>query len=249
MADEKVDKTVKSPNKSKLANVFEQAEEERKRRLLASRFEIARSGVKAYEKGDYKQAVKDFQTYIHIIEEVKDVGPGELLPKHFDLEKDEPEVMMLCGVLWDLIKIYDHMSSEEKKAEFLVYLNKYVLLCRGMRFEHVASESIRKYVSTGHGKNIVELKLAYASITNSRCFVATSLLDLIEPRTIIRLRVFRDQALENSKTGKKFVAVYYKCGPRLAKILNASPHFIRRVTAKILDQLSRVLDRFGSSPY
>ena len=244
MANEKIDQGTKLPAKSKLATAFEQAEEERKRRLLASRFEIARSGIKAYERGDYKQAVKDFQTYIHIIEEVKDVEAGGLLPEHFDPEKDEPEVLMLCGVLWDMIKIYDHMSSAEKKAEFLLYLNKYVLLCRGMKFKHIASESLRKYVSTGHGKNIPELKQAYASLSDSRCFVVTSLMDVTHSDTLLYLKEFRDRVLYRSAIGKALVFGYYQCGPTIARWLNASPLIFRKSVAKGLDLLAQLVRRF-----
>ena len=241
MSEEKILRNGREPGKSKLATAFELAEEERKRRLMASRFQVARSGVSAYTSGDYKQAVQDFQTYIHIIEEAKSVEPGGLLPQHFDREKDQSEVLMLCGVLWDLIKIYDRMSSPEKKADFLAYLNKYVLLSRGMRFQHISSESIRKYVSTGHGKNTNALNEAYSSLVNSRCFIVTSLSDLIQLETLETLRAWRDRVLLSSHLGRFFIQVYEKYGPWLARLLNRAPQRMRRAVAAALDRLAQRL--------
>lgn len=244
MSEEKGMRSGREPGKSKLATAFEQADEERKRRLMASRFQVARSGIKAYETGDYKQAVQDFQTYIHIIEEAKSVEVGGLLPQHFDREREQPEVLMLCGVLWDLIKIYDRMSSAEKKADFLAYLNKYVLLSRGMNFEHISSESIRKYVSTGHGKNTNALNEAYASLVNSRCFIVTSLLDLTSLETLEALRTFRDQELRPLKGGQVLIQYYERTAPGLARILNQSPHCVRVTIALALGGMARVIQAY-----
>ena len=241
MSEEKGLRVGREPGKSKLAAAFERAEEERRRRLMASRFQVARSGIKAYETGDYKQAVQDFQTYIHIIEEAKSVEAGGLLPQHFDREKEQPEVLMLCGVLWDLIKIYDRMSSTEKKAEFLAYLNKYVLLSRGMKFQHISSESIRKYVSTGHGKNTNALNEAYASLVNSRCFIVTSLLDLTSLETLEILRAFRDQELRHWRWGRVFIQCYERYAPGLAGLLNQSPQCVRKIIALTLAGVARVI--------
>src|SRR3954462_12349211 len=77
---------------------MERAEEERRRKLLQKRLELARIGVRAYDAHNFALAVQSFNTYLKILEDSKGVGDGMLSPAHFDQKKDLSELLLISGV-------------------------------------------------------------------------------------------------------------------------------------------------------
>lgn len=214
------------------------ADEERRRKLQGQRIDIARIGVLAYQKHKVGDAAVAFHSYIRILEELKGCQEGGLMPTHFDFKKDLQELLLISGVYWDLAKMYDHSQGEEKSREFFRYLRKYIIFSKNMPYQVLCAETLRKYLSTGHPVHVKEFKQAYVEITGTRCFVATSLVDVISAPTLDRLRAYRDERLLRTFAGRAFVAVYYRVGPVIARVLDRCPRVLRVVVARALDRFA-----------
>lgn len=229
--------------RKRIEKLNKQAEDERKRKLLHHRIDIAKAGIAYYQRGRIPDAVRSFATYLKIIEETKQVDDGGLVPTCFEFPKDLPEVMMISGIYWDLVKIYDQSKNKEKVKEFRLYLKKFVLFSMGMPYQHVSSESLRKYLATNKAVHTGELKEAYARINVTKCFIASSLVELLQPGTVPTLRNYRDQMLLKHFLGTGFVKTYYLIGPTLARLTNKLPLKLRK---KIANQLDRLAERIKS---
>lgn len=227
-----------SRTRRKVQQAVEQAEAEYRRQMLIKRIELASSGLKAFATGKHAEAVKNFKTYLHILEDWKGVGPGGLTPGLFDVQKDAAELLLMSGVYWDLVKLYDRTKSAEKQAEFLGYLEKYILFSKGMPFQALCAETLRKYLATEKPRHRDDFKNAYKMIAVHKCFVATALFDVTDPETIEFLRLFRDEKLSHSPVGRKFIDLYYRHGPRLAELTNRAPRPVRAALGRSLDLMA-----------
>jgi len=211
--------------------------------MLRRRIELAQSGVRAFENKKITDAVKAFHSYIRILEDWKGVPEGKLTPSHFDVKADVAELLLISGVYWDLAKLYDRTKSVDKQREFMHYLEKYILFARGMPFQHVCMETMRKYISNEKPVHKPEFKNAFKMLGGkSSCFVATSLMDVCDPATLPRLRRFRDERLTSSRGGRAFIDWYYENGPALALAADRAPQWFRAVLGRTLDRLARRLE-------
>jgi hypothetical protein len=224
--------------RNSVENALEVALEERRKKLLNHRIDLARSGIAAYKKGAMVEAVRAFHQYLRIVEEIKDVIEGGLTPTHFDMKSELPEVLMISGIYWDLVKIYDRTKSASSQREFFHFMEKYIAFSRGMPFQPVCAESLRKYIQNEKPFHRTEFKNAYHILSISKCFIATSLVDVTQSATLPTLRKFRDQVLKKSKLGRQFVALYYRHAPPIAERVNLWPHSIRFLLGKGLDFFS-----------
>lgn len=225
--------------RQRLESATETAALERRQKLLSLRLDYVKNGISAFRRGKAAEAVRNFHSYLRILEETKTVGSGGLLPSAFDLKKDKAELMMIGAVYWDLAKIFDHAKSPAKYREFRQYLDKYILFSKGMDYQPLCAESLRKYISHGHPVHRSDFKSAYDALNVSKCFVVSSLIDVIEPRSLETLSGFRDQVLKKSTFGRSFIAWYYRAGPVFAKKLNQMPLLVRRVFALAIDGIAR----------
>ncbi len=225
----------------RIEQALETAEKERLRKLLSHRLVYAREGILAYQKGQITEAVRAYSAYIRILEETKGVGEGRLMPSCFDIKKDVAELMMISGVYWDLVKIYDHAQSSETYQEFLKYFEKYIIFSKGLPFQSLCAESLRKYINKRKPIHIEPFRNAYQSISVSKCFVASSLIDVTEQDTSLILRKFRDQVLKKNSNGRAFVCWYYRNGPRIAAKMNRLPFGMRKSFGLILDWVARII--------
>ena len=234
------DKSISYARK-RIEKQIELAEKERRRRLQTTRLELARAGIAAYQRRKLTDAVNHFKAYIRILEEIKEVGEGALLPSHFDLKKDNSELLMISGVYWDLAKLYDRTRTPGKYKEFRHYVEKYIAFSKGMPFQHLCSEAVRKYLTGGMPVHREEFKNAYRVLSVEKCFVATSLAEYLEPETIPILRDFRDTRLQNSAPGRWFIRSYYRIGPEIALKMGALPVWLRRKLGTALDFIAALL--------
>lgn len=218
---------------------MERAEMERKKELFRRRVELARSGIVSYEQGKIKEAVKSFLTYLGILEEWKKVGPGQLTPAHFDLEKDIHEILLISGVYWDLAKIYDRSKNDAKVKDMHLYLNKFVTFSKGLSFQPVCAETMRRYIAAGKPVHRDTFIATYKEISKGKCFIATALLPDLNFNSYLILRRVRDETLLPTRLGTFFVKIYYSVGPSIAFILNRSPQKVREGISKILEAISR----------
>ena len=103
---------------------IDQAAEAHRRELFRHRIELARGGVRSYALRRIPEAVRAFSTYIQILEDWKKVPEGGLTPALFDPKDDAAELLLISGVYWDLVKLYDRTKSAERYAEFMGYIEK-----------------------------------------------------------------------------------------------------------------------------
>lgn len=227
--------------RSKIQAQIDHAERQRKQDMLRRRLDIAGRGVKQFETGKITEAVQSFETYIRILEEWKGAPEGGLTPEHFDRKADLSELLLISGVFWDLAKVYDHTETPAKVVMFKRYIQKYVLFSRGFPYQALCAETLRKYIGARKCKHKAEFKTAYQTLAISKCFVATSLVDVTEEATLVLLREFRDQVLSKSFGGRAFIAVYYRLGPSAAWICDRLPGPARLGLGRALDKLASAL--------
>lgn len=67
-----------------------------------------------------------------------------------------------------------------------------------------------------------------SSQTDQRCFIASTVYGPNALETIA-LRIFRDQHLMRYSIGRRFVAIYYRYSPRLARALGTKPKLTKAV--------------------
>ncbi len=219
---------------------MEKAHEERRQEMFRRRLDLARLGVRNYQQKRPGEAARAFHAYLQILEEWKGVPSGGLAPGLFDLKNDLPELVLITGVYWDLVKLYDRTITEGKQVEFRHYLEKFVLFSKGMQYEALSAETLRKYVSNEKPLHKEDFKNAYKMLTGSSCFVATALMDVCDERTVPRLRTWRDEYLVHRAWGRKFIAWYGVNGPRIAAASERWPDWMRRTAGAGLDIFARI---------
>lgn len=220
---------------------MEYAEKMHRLAMLRRRIQLASAGVHAYSQGKIPEAVKNFHSYLRILEDWKSVSEGKLSPSLFNVETDVAELLLISGVYWDLSKLYDRTNSPDKQREFMHYLEKYIMFSKGMPFQHVCLETMRKYISNDKPVHKAQFLNAYKVMGGkpSPCFVATSLVDVCDEATLTRLRMFRDVRLRRTAPGRAFIRWYYRNGPRMAAWADRQPQFLRRLMGRALDRLAK----------
>jgi hypothetical protein len=220
---------------------MDQAVEAHRQELFRHRIELARGGVRSYSLRRVPEAVKSFHTYLKILEDWKKVPEGTLSPSLFDPKIDAAELLLISGVYWDLVKLYDRTKSAERYAEFSHFVDKYVEFTVGQPFQPLAAETVRKYIVSDKPVHMKEFKEMYKRIALNRCFVATALVEVQEEGTTPTLRSWRDQVLQNDKLGQIALFLYYraKLGHALAHTTDWLPLPIRRRLGVGLDHLAR----------
>lgn len=225
--------------RSRIEKQLRRQQEEQRKELLKKRVEIAKEGVRLYSSGNIIEGMKKYQQYILILEMWKKCGRDGLTMDLFDKQKDIYEIVMLSGIYWDMAKLYDRAKRVDQKQELALSLQKYVTFSKGMPFQPLSGEALRRYLGSGKCKHRSEFKSAYTALTGEKCFVATSLLDVTDPMTIVHLRNFRDGTLRRSWIGRRVIRLYYRASPKLVPILDRSPEAFRKALGKALDWFSR----------
>ncbi len=216
---------------------MEKAERERLLVLFQKRMELARSGAHFFREGKLKEAVQNYYSYLEILEKTKSLPRGGLEPKHFDSKKDIAELLLLSGVFWDLSKLHDRAKSKDNN-KLTFYLSRFVLFSKGLPYQHVSAELLRKYLVNGTPKNRREFKDAHIQLGGGNCFIATAVEEYCAVETLPSLRRFRDEVLLKRTWGRSFVKVYYWVGPGLARLVLRTPEGFQRLLARIFDWIA-----------
>jgi hypothetical protein len=236
MSDDHISKA-----RSQIQQRIEQAERIKKQELQRRRIEIAGKGVAAYAKKNPVDAALAFKSYLAILEDLKGAPEGGLTLTHFDKKKDLAELVLIAGVLWDLIKIYDRTTGPESYRELQAYLSKYIAFSRGMPYQTMCAETMRKYIRDKRASHMKEFTDAYKMIKNNRCFIVTELEPDTQFETLPRLRSFRDDVLKKSPLGRRFVVWYYRQGPMIAQAIAQWPRWTRVLAARTIDFFALLL--------
>ncbi|MCM0604542.1 MAG: hypothetical protein KA715_00460 [Xanthomonadaceae bacterium] len=230
-----------NPKSTRLQEQIGGAWERYRTELHEKRLEYAKKGFKLFRDHHVLEAVQNYQTYIKIIEEWKQVPEGGLRPDHFHLEKDKSELLLLTGIYWDLVKVYDRSKGPQATKDFKRYLEQYIIFSRGTKHGGIALDTIRKYMMANKPIHKAEFKNAFKRLGGTDCFVVTSLLDHVDFETLDAMRGFRDESLSQSSLGRLFIKVYYSVGPGVAWSLDQMPNFFRAGVARFLDLIAKKL--------
>lgn len=217
---------------------MEKYEKERLLALFNKRMALAREGAANFKEGKFKEALSAYYQYLDILEKTKEVKSGGLEPRLFDEKKDIAELLLLTGVFWDLAKILDKMRGNNTE-KLNLYLDRFVLFSKGMPYQHVSAELIRKFLVNGIPKHRKSFKNAHIRLGGNKCFMVTAVEDYCEPTTLPALRDYRDEVLVHRWWGRAFVRVYYRVGPLLARTLLQTPEPVQKKTAGFFDRLAR----------
>lgn len=217
----------------------EKAERERQIKLFKTRMEVARAGIIYYKNQKYKEALESYFQYLAILERVKKVKAGALEPRLFDLKKDAAELLLISGIYWDMAKLQDMSRRKEAKSQLKTYLDMFVKFSKGMPYQHMCAELVRKYLLNEKAQNKPIFKETHIRLGGGKCFVATALSDYTEPETIWRLRKLRDQKLLHNFFGRIFVRIYYRTGPFIALGVLKLPVRAQKWGGRTLDVFSK----------
>ncbi len=220
--------------RKKVKAQIEKAERERHAKMFQRRMELARIGATAFRGGKFKESIQSYYGYIDILEKAKEVSKDALQPKDFDPKKETAELLLLTGVYWDLCKMHD-LGGKKTYEKLKFYLDRFVTFSRGMPFQHVSAELIRKFLVNGNPRHRREFKDAHLKLGGGKCFLATAVEDYLDPSTLPSLRKFRDEVLLQRHSGRLFVKVYYRIGPTLARGMIRLPEFIQKGFARLVD--------------
>ncbi len=238
---EKKERPSRTILRSRIEKQLRRQQEEQRKELLRRRVEIAKEGVKLSQAGQVIESVKKYQQYILILEMWKKSGKDGLTLDLFDRTKDLYEIVMLSGIYWDMAKLYDKAKRAHQKEELNLCLQKYVSFSKGMPFQALSAEALRKYLGSGRCKHRPEFKAAYTALTGEKCFIATSLLDVTSADTLPGLRSFRDERLNRRALGRASVRLYYWLSPRFIPLLDRAPESFRKSLGRLLDRMARRL--------
>jgi hypothetical protein len=226
-----------------IAEQMKQIEDARRYKQMQQRLELVSLGLKELENKRVIPAAQHFLEFLQLLEQSKNLKPGELTPERFDASKEMGDTLLLASVYWELAKIYDQMRSENGTRLFKEYLSKYLLFAKDSTFKTLCAEAVRRYLSNGHPKHSPDFRAAYDALGGRGCFVVTSLLDVTDPETLPTLRAFRDTQLADSFLGRVFIARYYAWGPSLAKGMDRMPQRFRRLSGWLVDRFARLISR------
>ncbi len=213
---------------------MEKAERERTAKMFQKRMEMARLGAIAFRQGKFRESIQNYFGYIDVLEKSKEVAKDGLQPNQFDQKKEIAELLLLTGVYWDLCKMHD-MGGKKTHEKLKYYLDRFVTFSKGMPFQHVSAELIRKFLVNGSPRNRRDFKDAHIRLGGGKCFLATAVEEHLDPATLPRLRLFRDRVLLTSRGGRAFVRVYYAVGPLLARVVIRMPDRIQALFARLAD--------------
>lgn len=223
---------------------LEKYEREKLMTLFSRRMTLAREGAKFFQEGKFREALQSYYQYLDILEKTKGVNANGLEPRLFDEKKDIAELLLLTGVFWDLAKILDKMK-EGDRSRLGLYLDRFVLFSKGMPFQHVSAELVRKYLVNGTPRHRKHFKDVYVRLGGSKCFMVTAVEEYCDPVTLPILKMFRDQVLNQSGLGRVFVRTYYQVGPWLARLVLRLPESIQIKMGKCFDCVAHwVRNRF-----
>lgn len=223
-----------------------QREEEHEAELRKARLSVAKAGALALSTEAAPSAIKSFLTYIRLLEMAKKASPGGLHPSQFDIKKDLSELVVLTGIYWDLARTFDRLRGKTSHEELKRYLHQYVVFAKEMPFKNLCAETLRKYLITEKPVHRGEFRAAYKQLGGNTCFVSSSLLDLVDLETPLRLIAFRESCLMPNGIGFQVVRLYERTSPRMAMLLDRSPNWLRKTAAAAVNLAGLVAGFFAS---
>jgi hypothetical protein len=167
---------------------------------------------------NFAEAAVSFEKYLRVLEIVHDLKPGGLKPELFRGASKSQELTVITSVYWDLMRVYDTSSNyadrQTKAAEKLAEFARFTPI-----YGHIMRKAeTQSRIAKNQGAYRHFLKLSNAK--RPRCFIATSAFDSYTDETVLALCDLRDRRLKRSHLGRKFIYLYYRLSPHLARHLD-----------------------------
>ncbi len=196
----------------------ERASGERKKKLWQSRVSLVKKGHALMANRLYSEAAISYEKYIKLLELVFDCKPGQLTPESLKESAKTAELTVICGVYWDLLRIYDssdqYLDRQKKAAHQLGKFINYTPI-----FPDIMKKA-QVFLKQAKHPDVVKTFISIAKKKRTRCFVATAAFEAPTSIEVQFLRIYRDQKLKTNYWGRKFVFFYYKISPVIAYILD-----------------------------
>lgn len=126
-------------------------------------------------------------------------------------------------------KAYVYDPDLDEIANFIVDIcNRITRLTGLITNDKVFFESVRSRYSS----QVTSPQIASSAKSSSDCFVVTATMGNDQSNVVLLLRKFRDQVLDKTQLGKKFIDWYYRNGPVYASAIRDS--WIRRTISFLL---------------
>lgn len=106
----------------------------------------------------------------------------------------------------------------------------------------LALRDLKHYRETGHHLGLFGSRRHMNEIFG--CFIATAVYGSYDCPEVLTLRAFRDNVLKKYRAGRAFIAIYYRYGPYLARIVKGSP-FLSSAFKRLLDRIVSTLRARG----
>ncbi len=173
----------------------------------AQRITLVKLGKEAYNNQNFMQAIKQYNGYLKILAEVKEVSENLLNPDLFDKEKDMSELMLISHLFFDLARIYDNAPNLE--MEFQRCLQKFIDFTVNSKYQVFNGEMLRKYLRRKQVRHKKDFDAAYKKIfiSSKKCFIATYCYGEEHPITV-NLRLFKNKLIQ-FPFGVSLVRLYY----------------------------------------
>jgi len=196
----------------------------RKQKLWIYRMNYLKKAQEYALRKNIQEAIKNYQTYLKILEDYYEVPIFDFNPSFFVSQKDRSELNVISTVYFELTKLLDNVKDKDELFE--TYLEKFILFAPSSKKGRILAENFKKYAYSKycfHKPELIEglkkLKKHYGNALGGACYIATVVFNDYESYEVKTLRAFRDSYLNKNKFGRFFVYIYYNLAPCFVKFL------------------------------
>src|SRR5690606_21818553 len=144
------------------------------------RIQNAKDGIAAYRSKDINAAIQYYDKYFSALKIGLKIDRAETIKTDmFNKEKDGAEMLLIAFISFDMMKIYDRSKAENAREEFKKYTNIFIDFTKGMKYQPLLAEQVRKFIRDMSGKitHKEEFQNTYKTLRPKvgSCFIATSI--------------------------------------------------------------------------
>jgi hypothetical protein len=166
-----------------------------------------------------------YRRFLSITARNFNVEIGGLAPSMFEEKNRVSESLIISSIFFDLLKMLDKLDSASAVEERQLYHQLFLRFTKGMPFQHIAAENIRKHLIYSKAlKNKSEFWATYRAIAGSSyCLVASWAFNSGFAPEVQRFRKFRSEVLWPTRPGRAFTRWYYRNGHRIVNAIALMP--------------------------
>ncbi len=214
----------------------EQEAKEKTRELLwKNRIETVREARDLLNRGLPAEAAVAYEKYIKILEIAFGIDPGELTPAHFVLPQHRPEISVLTGVYWDLLRIYDgtnrYGDQQDKAAMKLAEFSRFSTMNAKI------VKNAKKLKKSANNPEAFKLFLRTSEVKTGACFIATAACGNYRHPIVFELILFREKCLRPYVWGRAIISLYQILSPPIADIIRENK-ILRTMVKRLLFKIA-----------